>query len=132
MGLFMKINLGKGLLRLYILIYVFWLLIGLGYYFKALAPHVGINYWTIESYIERTKEECDAIEKPPNSTCVISMDDSLLVPAGIGIPDEGEISEAPKTFFSFFIALPTILLLIMSIFYKGIRWVIKGFKENIK
>jgi hypothetical protein len=123
----MKINFGKGLLRLYLLIYVFWLLIGLGYFYKALAPHVGINYWTEESYISRIKEGCNE-EMPPSSNCIISNDEFLLVPAELGILDESEIKENSKAFFYLFIVMPILLLVTISFVYKGLRWVIKGLK----
>jgi hypothetical protein len=125
MDLSMKINFGKGLLRLYFVISVFWVIAGLLDNYKALAPHVGINYWTNESYNARIKEACDA-EIEPTLFCKIN---EISESVGLG-PSDKEVAEAPKEFFYFYIALPIILLLVFSAVYKAIRWILIGFIHN--
>jgi hypothetical protein len=125
MDLSMKINFGKGLLRLYVIISVFWVIAGLLDNYEALAPHVGINYWTNESYNARIKEDCDA-EVEQSLLCKIN---EISESEGLG-PSDKEIAEAPKEFFYFYIALPIILLLVFSAFYKAIRWILIGFIHN--
>lgn len=122
MDLSMKINFGKGLLRLYVIISVFWIIFGLLQYYKALAPHVGITYWTNESYSSREKERCEAEIKPLEDCRIYD----LASPVGI-VPSDKEVAEAPKEFFYFYIALPIILLLVFSAMYKAIKWIMIGF-----
>ncbi len=120
----MKINFKKGLLRLYVIISVFWIIFGLLQYYKALAPHVGITYWTNESYSSREKERCEAEIKPLEDCRIYD----LASPVGI-VPTDKEIAEAPKEFFYLFIGLPILFFLIFSAVYKGIKWVINGFNQ---
>ena len=125
----MKINFGKGLLRLYLLIYLFWLLIGLGYFYKALAPHVGINYWTKETYISRIKEACNGKTLPSDDGC--NLPDGTVLVSVNGYPSALEIENAPKDFFNLFVYVPIIFLLIFSAIYIGLKWVFKGFKKDV-
>lgn len=123
----MKLNVGKGLLRLYCFVYVFWVLIGLGYYHRALMPHVGIDYWTLKSYEARLNEDCDAKTLPADECSVLDIASISYV---AGYPSDKDIASAPREFFGLFVALPIILLLVFSAAYKGLKWVVKGFIKN--
>jgi hypothetical protein len=118
----MKINLGKGLLRLYFVLWILWIFAMLVFYHKALAPHVGITYWTNESYNARDKQRCEAQFAP--------LEDCRIY--DISLPDivtDKQIEEAPKDFFDLCIVIPFILLFIFTVIYMALKWIFKGFKK---
>jgi hypothetical protein len=116
----MKINLGKGLLRLYFVLWILWIIVMLSENHKALAPHVGITYWTNESYNEREKHRCEAR----------ALEDcSIYYLAYKEVVTDKQIEEAPKDFFDLGIVVPSILLFIFTGIYMALKWIFKGFKK---
>lgn len=120
----MKINLGKGLLRLYFVLWILLIIGGLSDNYRALAPHIGITYWSNESINARAKEYCKT-EIGPSLYCQLILKGHV----NAGKLTNEKIAEAPKEFFDIFILVPFIFLFIFIGIYMALKWIFKGFKK---
>jgi hypothetical protein len=127
----MKINLGKGLLRLYLVLWILWVIVILDYNHKALAPHVGITYWTVEDFDLRAKVDKETCNKkttlPNDDICTLLKHSRPIAP--FDYPSNEEIEKAPRDFFDLGIVVPFILLFIFTGIYMALKWIFKGFKK---
>lgn len=127
----MKINLGKGLLRLYFVLWIFWVIVMLSENHKALAPHVGITYWTVEDFDLRAKVD----EETCNKKTTLSNDDKCTLLeiaspiAPFDYPTNQQIEKAPRKFFDLGIVVPFIWLFIFTGIYMALKWIFKGFRK---
>lgn len=103
---------------------IFLIIGGLSDNYKALAPHVGITYWSNESINARKKEYCKT-EIGPSFYCKLILEGK----ATEGDLTYEQIADAPKEFFNFFILLPFIFLFIFTGIYIALKWILKGFKK---
>jgi len=129
-----SLTIGRGLLRIYLVIWMCGLLVLSFFIHKELLTSLGVTYWTEEAVLarERLKYEALGCNEETNKR---SYACSQLLNPNIAIPLEGWIDhdEAEHTVKLFLLAgvlLPLILLLAATILWYLLKWAIDGFFSN--
>jgi|LauGreDrversion4_2_1035121.scaffolds.fasta_scaffold01530_8 hypothetical protein len=121
---------GKGLLRLYLALWLVWFSYGVIDNYKELATYYGYDKWTIEKAAEREqlrwKKECEG--KPVSLECPPPG----LVPSD-DFASEERVNVVVWMFNMAMIKAPFFFLLFLTAMYWLGKWVIAGFrKKNTK
>lgn len=117
----------KGLLRLFLALWLVWVAIGVADSYKELATYAGYDRWTVDKALERNKIKYEAeCRANPGSIACIGLNSYS---AGEVVRD-ADVQRKVRGFFNVILLAPLILLLFFTIAYALGRWVIKGFKEK--
>ncbi len=114
---------GKGLLRLYLALWLVWLSYGVIDNYKEIATHLGYENWTLEKASERQKIKCEG--KPLSEECL---------PEGT-VPSDDVVSKERVDvvvwmFKMAMIKAPLFLLVFLTALYWLGKWVIAGFRKK--
>jgi hypothetical protein len=123
-------KMGRGLIRLYLVLWSLWLCFGVATNYKELATYLGYDRWTVAKAIERAEEyrksNCKEDEKS-------RLDISCLYPGGLS-PDEFVTeSQVELTVWMFKVAMlkaPLFFFVLVVILYWLIKWVVAGFRKK--
>jgi hypothetical protein len=117
-----NLNYKKGIFRVFITVWVIWILFGLSYSYKQIATHYGYSKWTIEEIKKESESECEkALDKKNQINCYAHSDDYISY-------EKAEIDT--KDFFIFFLFVPFLILISSIGFVPLIKWLIDGFKNK--
>ena len=117
-----KLNYKKGIFRVFIAVWVIWILFGLSYNYKQIATHYGYSKWTIEGVKKESERICEtAVDKKNEINCFAYSDDFISY-------EKAEIDT--KDFFVFFFLVPFLLLISSIGLVALIKWLIDGFKNK--
>ena len=135
-----KINVGKGLLRLYL---VLWMLLAIASFVvghKEVLTYLGSTYWSAQKAAEAKKfafqwSEFDRqIEICRSDECRDQFEVlrfrllGLLGPGKRIIGDENDVSHTVEMWALFVLVAPAVLLIILTALFKLLVWVLAGFK----
>jgi len=114
---------GRGLLRLYLALWLAWISYGAADNYKELATHYGYDRWTMEKARERQEDKCK--EKPISDECMpqglIPLDDFV---------SEERVEVVVWMFNMAMIKAPFFFLVFLSMLYWLGKWVIAGFRKK--
>ena len=114
-------NIAKGLMRIFIVIWLMWIAFGISSHYKELATYIGYERWTELGVTKESNEICENAKK-------IKIDDINCY----SIPEFITIQHADYIFREFskiFVIMPLLLILLMSILFYSYKWIIQGFKK---
>lgn len=125
-----NLTLGRGVLRVYLVVWLLWALFFAFSSHKALLTAVGVTYWTPESAMERSRLEfeelgCKDPVKSKSEECV-SLPPAGMYPANDVVTEE-DVDFAVTTFLLGTLVLPIAGLLIGLLLWFLTKWVVQGF-----
>ena len=125
-----KVNLGRGLLRLYLVV---WMLIAVatlvGGHREALT-YLGSTYWNAEKVVQRQKLAFN--EKYPDCTSKECLDQAFFqeFPESSQVVDPQNAKESVELFGFLVLVVPAALLLVLVVIFKMLAWAVAGFRTN--
>jgi hypothetical protein len=111
---------GRGLVRLYLALWLIWFSYGVADNYKELATYVGYDRWTMKKAIERSNEKCKI---DPDSIACLSISSNEFV-------SEERVETVASMFTSLMIIAPFFLFLILTALFWLAKWVIEGFRKQ--
>lgn len=125
-----KFNLGKGLLRLYL---VLWMLIAItslvgGH--REVMTYLGSTHWSHETVVQRQKDEFQ--RKNKDCTTKECQDRAFWekFPEASELVDPEKAKESVELFAFLVLVVPAALLLVLVVIFKLLAWAFAGFKTN--
>lgn len=114
-----KFNVGRGLLRLYLVVWMLIAIASLVGGHREVMTYLGSTYWSAENIDQRQKRDCKTEEcwKPPASD-------------GAETVEPAKAKESVELFAILVLAVPAVLLLVMVVIFKLLAWAFAGFKTN--
>ncbi|MFH1814081.1 MAG: hypothetical protein ABIF28_07910 [Pseudomonadota bacterium] len=130
MMLFGKLNIGKGLLRLYL---VFWMLLATASLVGSLREvmtYLGSTHWSVEKVVQRQKEEFQ--RKNKDCTTQECQDRAFWeqFPDAEKVVDPEKAKASVELAVILVLAVPAALLLVLIMIFKLLAWAFAGFKTN--
>lgn len=114
---------GRGLLRLYLALWLVWFSYGVADNYKELATYYGYDRWTIEKASERQEDKCKG--KPISEECMpegwVPTDDFV---------SEERVNVVVWMFKMAMIKAPFFFLIFLAVMYWLVKWVIAGFRKK--
>ena len=128
--LFGKLNIGKGLLRLYL---VFWMLLAIASLVGSLREvmtYLGSTHWSVEKVVQRQKEEFQ--RKNKDCTTKECQDRAFWeqFPDAEKVVDPEKAKASVELAVIVVLAVPAALLLVLIMIFKLLAWAFAGFKTN--
>ncbi|WP_305632216.1 hypothetical protein [Methyloversatilis sp.] len=128
--LFGKLNIGKGLLRLYL---VFWMLLAIASLVGSLREvmtYLGSTHWSVEKVVQRQKEEFQ--RKNKDCTTKECQDRAFWeqFPDAEKVVDPEKAKASVELAVILVLAVPAALLLVLIMIFKLLAWAFAGFKTN--
>lgn len=122
-------NIKRGILRLSLALWGLWLIVGVFNYHKELATFIGIDYWSDAKTLQNIEDRC----KDKN----VSDEKCMWLKYGDPVKPMGVTKESAKkdsgVFLTFFILLPSALVIVLATIFYLLRWIINGFRgKNAK
>ena len=119
--------LGRGLLRLYLVLWLVWASVCGATAYRELATYLGYDHWTLEKAAERwglrwdveCKGRPSSLECPPRD----------FIPSNYFV-SEDQVRIVVPMFIDAAIKLPFIVLMALFICFRLLSWVIAGFKKD--
>jgi preprotein translocase subunit SecF len=130
MMLFGKLNIGKGLLRLYL---VFWMLLVIASLVGSLREvmtYLGSTHWSVEKVVQRQEEEFQRKNKDCTTKECQKMSAIDLAPAADKVVDPEKAKASVELAVILVLAVPAALLLVLIMIFKLLAWAFAGFKTN--
>jgi hypothetical protein len=116
----MEKKMGKGLIRLYLALWLVWFSYGVIDNYKELATYYGYDKWTIEKARERSDTKCKT--SPESVDCfAIPLDDFV---------SEERANVVMWMFNMAMIKTPFFFLIFLVVMYWLVKWVIAGFRKK--
>lgn len=120
---------GRGLLRLFIALWIIWIAFGVADSYKELATFAGYDGWTVQKALERNRieygPECAA--NPASFACIhmnsVRADEVVR---------DADVLYKVNGFFLVMIVVPFVVLIMLIAMYMLGKWVIKGFHKHEK
>jgi hypothetical protein len=129
-----KINVGKGLLRLYLALWMLLAVASLVVGHREVLTYLGSTYWSAESTAQREKVEMEKRKVACKSEdCRQQIRDSYFGDLGkpvSEIGDEMRVKNTVEMWALFVLVVPAVLLIILTALFKLLVWVLVGFKAN--
>jgi hypothetical protein len=137
---FTGLTLGRGVLRLYIVLWLCWVLVLFFSNHRALLTSVGVSYWGEESVAERHRTEseekykahgCDDTTREKVEGCYLLYIDTLSIPVGVGVTKD-DAEYASKVFVYSGVIIPLVFLLSGFFLWFLAKWGMNGFLGSSK
>jgi hypothetical protein len=119
-------NIRRGIFRLTLTLWAFWVIVGVFNYYKELATLVGIDYWSDVATAQRIEDRCND-KNISDEICMWRRYGTPVKPDGI---EKENAKKGSVEFFTFFILLPSALLIVLTAIFYLLRWIINGFRGN--
>jgi hypothetical protein len=118
---------GKGLLRLFLALWLVWIVIGVADAYKEIATYMGSEQWSVEKATEKNikRHEAECNVNPSSLICKISG--SSYSPNDV--VNEADAKRKVRAFIDVVTIAPLILLLSLFFIYMLGKWVVRGFKK---
>jgi hypothetical protein len=127
------INVGKGLLRLYL---VLWLLLAVASLVgghREVLTYLGSTYWSAEKVVQRQKEEFQKkMNDCKSEDCRKRLQDSTFTefPSAVATVDLDEAKRSVELFAYLVLVVPAVLLVVLLTLFKLLAWAFAGFKAH--
>ena len=119
-----SMNIKRGINRLFTLLFIVWLLIGVGNYYREVLTFLGSTYWTEEMVVQRQLAACNANGSLENNCLFASH------PMVASVITSDQAKTGVRTFVGLFLAVPACFYLFLWMLLFAVRWVAAGFKTE--
>ena len=127
------LTLGRGVLRVYLVLWLLWALVIAFSSHKALLTAVGVTYWTPESVMERNRLEFDTLGctdpiRSKSEECVSFSPQGDYLTNDVVTKDD--VDHALTAFLLGVVVLPIAILTVGVLLWFLTKWVVRGFLSN--
>lgn len=129
-----KFNLGKGLLRLYLVVWMLIAIASLVGGHREVMTYLGSTHWSLEEAGQRQEEEFQKqVNECKSEECRKRLQDKawyLTAPESAQVIDPEKAKESVELFAFLVLVVPAALLLVLVVIFKLLAWAFAGFKTN--
>jgi hypothetical protein len=121
---------GRGLIRLYLVLWSLWLCFGVATNYKELATYLGYEKWTVAKATERAEEYRKSKCKDDEAS---RLDINCVYPGSFSPDEYVTESQVELTVWMFKMAMlkaPFYFFLILVVLYWLMKWIVGGFRKK--